>query len=185
VSLASFVAITLVGLTVTRSFSASRPARNRSARLLRASSSRTCSARPIPTVARQRASSRATLAQGRANAERMFAGEPKLLADVLVRRSARSRATIGDHVAADATLQRSPRLYLQEGMTRQAAQAHADLAFNAIKLGDLGRAERAATEAGPPRGALPDDDLLHGNILYVRAHGSSQQCGASIGRRTI
>ena len=113
-------------------------------------------------------SSRATLAQGRANAERMFAGQPKLLADVLAT-IGEMQGTIGDHVAADATLQRVAALYLQEGMVRQAAQAQADLALNSIRLGDLGSAERAVAEADRLAASMPDDDLLLGNILYARA----------------
>ena len=113
-------------------------------------------------------SSRANLAQGRANAERMFIGQPKLLADVLAT-IGEMQGTIGDHAAADATLRRVIALYLQEGMTRQAAQAYADLAFNSIQLGDPGRAQGEGAEADRLARSLPGDDLLHANILYARA----------------
>jgi serine/threonine-protein kinase len=116
--------------------------------------------------------SRAILAKGRANAEQVFAGQPKLLADVLAT-IGDMQLTIGDHAAADETLRRVAELYLREGMTKQAAQAHADLADNAIHLGDFERAERLRGEATRLAQALPNDDQLHGNILFLRALGSN------------
>ena len=75
-------------------------------------------------------------------------------------------------------------LYLREGMTRQAAQAHVDLAENAAHLGDFERAERLRNEASRLAQAMPRDDELHGNILFSRALGANAVGQVSRKRRS-
>jgi tetratricopeptide (TPR) repeat protein len=108
------------------------------------------------------------LERGRVNAERMFAAQPVLLAEVLST-IGDMQVTIGDHAAADGTLQRALTLFTQEGAKRNAALGHAAVAINALFLGDVERATRSIDAAEKLSGEFARDDELRGRVLYARA----------------
>ena len=111
---------------------------------------------------------RSILYRGRDNAEQMFVSQPLLLAEVLST-IGDMQVTIGDHMAADATLRRVVELYLGEGRMLEAAHGEANLAENRFLLGDADGAVRLLSDAARLAERYPRDDELHGKVLLVRA----------------